>query len=360
MKITFPHMGRIHIPLTALFKEIGIQVITPPPNNDDTKRLGYKYSPEYACMPFKMILGNIINSLDSGADTVVMLGGSGPCRFGYFGHLVNLILKDRGYRFEFINLEPSTMFWDIHHFKAITGCRYRDLTTALILGWHKLQAIDSLEALYWAVLPRSLEFDRVNNLFARSITELSNCDTVPAVFEAYRTYRRLLTCCITCDSALPKVGIVGDIYTLNEPYSNHNVETMLAQRGVITSRAVYTSEWVKYNALFWERRKRVRQMMELSKGYLSECIGGFALETVYHSLRFADNGYDGILHVMPVTCIPEIVSKQILSQIARKKNIPVMSITVDEHNDKTGIETRLEAFAEILHLKNGSTGSICK
>lgn len=354
MKITFPHMGHIDIPLTTLFKGIGMQVVTPPPNNDDTKKLGYKYSPEYACMPFKMILGNIINALESGADTVVMLGGSGPCRFGYFGHLANLILRDMGYKFDFICIEPSTLPRDILRIKEVAGCRYTDITTALMLGWYKLKAIDSLQALYWTVLPRSAEYDGPMGILSRAIPDLDRCSTISDVINTYNAYHSRLSGCITYSKELPRVGIVGDIYTLNEPYSNQDVESILARSGVITSRAVYTSTWVKDNVLLWKKNKRYRHMKELSTDYLGESIGGFALETIYHSLRFADNGYDGILHVMPVTCIPEIVSKQILPKIARKKNIPIMSLTVDEHNDKTGIETRLEAFAEILHAKNRS------
>jgi len=33
-----------------------------------------------------------------------------------------------------------------------------------------------------------------------------------------------------------------------------------------------------------------------------------------------------------------------------------MSLTVDEHMEKTGLDTRIEAFAELLHSKNNNTG----
>ncbi|HOO12675.1 MAG TPA: CoA protein activase, partial [Bacillota bacterium] len=88
-----------------------------------------------------------------------------------------------------------------------------------------------------------------------------------------------------------------------------------------------------------------------AKGYLEDCIGGFALETVYHAVSSAEKGFDGIVHVFPVTCMPEIVSSQILEKVSLQKRIPIMSLALDEHMEKTGIETRVEAFAELLHGK---------
>lgn len=352
MKVTFPHMGRVYIPLKTLFEKLQVEVVIPPVNNSEIKDLGYKYSPEYSCMPFKMILGNVLYSLEKGADTLVMLGGSGPCRFGYFAHLLNLIARDRGHRFNFICLEPSSLLKDINSFKKLTNCKYRDITSALFLGWRKLDAIDALEALYWKVLPYSVDRNRTKTVFSKAIEELENCESISHISEIRNRYSKYLHGLKPPSKQFPRVGIVGDIYTLNEPYSNHNVEMILTERKIETTRSIYTSRWVKNNVLFWERNKLYEQMKKLSKGYLDESIGGFALETIYHTIDYANRGYDGVLHIIPITCMPEIVSRQILQKISKEKNIPVMSITVDEHNDSTGFETRLEAFAEMLHLRS--------
>ena len=49
-----------------------------PFNNDEMKSAGCKYAPEYSCLPFKLILGNMLHSLEQGADTVIMLGARAP------------------------------------------------------------------------------------------------------------------------------------------------------------------------------------------------------------------------------------------------------------------------------------------
>jgi len=64
------------------------------------------HSPEFACLPLKINIGNFIEALEKGADTIVMAGGVGPCRFGYYGQVQKEILKDLGYDFEMIILEP--------------------------------------------------------------------------------------------------------------------------------------------------------------------------------------------------------------------------------------------------------------
>lgn len=351
MKIAFPHMGRIYIPLKTLFQSMGIEVVLPDPNNSCTKALGYKFAPEHACMPFKLILGNILSSLEKGADTVIMLGGSGPCRFGYFGNMLALVSRDIGYQFQCIILEPKNLLPNLYYFKRLAGCSYWSIFSSILLGWRKLFMIDQLERLYWKVIPYTTYRAKADRLFSEGmqhIEEIHDTNHLEKVFIGHYNSLRDLQ---NARTPRPRVGIVGDIYTLNEPYSNHNLEKMLVELGVEVERSVYPSDWVARNLFPWKRSKVYSQMLEYTKGYLNSSVGGFALETVYNSLKYAEKGFRGIIHIMPMTCMPEIVSRQILQKISRDKNISILSITVDEHEGATGFKTRIEAFAEMLHQK---------
>jgi len=351
LKITFPHMGRVYIPLKTVFEELGAEVIIPPTNNSYIKELGCKYSPEYACMPFKLILGDILYSLEKGADTVIMLGGSGPCRFGYFGHMLNLISKDLGFKFDYINLEPPNIMSSLTHFKKLPSFNYKRILTSLLLGWKKLQALDMLEKKYWNVLPYSSCREKVKQLMNESIKNIEKCRTFDETVQVYTKYYELLANLKNNGIPLPRICILGDIYTLNEPYSNYNIETFLSNKGVEVVRTIYTSTWITNNIIPWKKKEKYSRMLNKVRGYLNNGVGGFGLDTVYHTLKYADMGFDGILHIMPITCMPEIVSREIIEKIAREKNINIIPITVDEHNDTIGLQTRLEAFAEILHQK---------
>lgn len=72
------------------------------------------------------------------------------------------------------------------------------------------------------------------------------------------------------------------------------------------------------------------------------------METVGKTVKFFREGIDGIVHVMPFTCMPELVASTILSRIGSDLNYPVLSITVDEHVSEANLQTRLEAFVDLL------------
>jgi len=63
-------------------RKYGVDMQPPPLPSLKTLNLGVKHSPEFACLPFKINLGNLMESLDNGANAILMPGGSGPCRFG--------------------------------------------------------------------------------------------------------------------------------------------------------------------------------------------------------------------------------------------------------------------------------------
>lgn len=352
MKITFPHMGNVYIPLKSFFEELHIEAVIPPFNSDTVKNIGCKYAPEYACLPFKLILGNMLEGLEGGADTIIMLGGSGPCRFGYFGHLLKLILRDAGYNFKFICLEPSTLPKDISLLIKAAGCNIRTFLYGLLLAWTKLEVIDAMEQTYQSRFLHARDKNRFKEIFHREIDNITNCGDISMVKKmAGGGINRLKNLSPSLET-LPKVLIVGDIYTLNEPYSNQNVEDLLMEHGIETHRSIYTSTWVKDMLLPWRKNTFYRRARTFAGGFLKDSIGGFALDTVYHAAHSAVEGYDGVIHIFPITCMPEIVSCQILRRVSNKKRIPIMSLTIDEHIERIGMETRIEAFAELLYNRN--------
>ena len=49
--------------------------------------------------------------------------------------------------------------------------------------------------------------------------------------------------------------------------------------------------------------------------------------------------------------MPEIISRSILPQVSREHDMPVLSLVLDEHTGEAGIQTRLEAFVDLLERK---------
>ena len=65
MKVVIPHMGHLDIACRGALRNVGIDVVSPPRASNVSLKLGAKYSPELACLPFKINLGNFIDSVNS-------------------------------------------------------------------------------------------------------------------------------------------------------------------------------------------------------------------------------------------------------------------------------------------------------
>ena len=106
MKISFPYMGTSPLVVSYLFENLGHEVVCPPVPTEKTLSLGVQYAPEFACIPFKIVLGTYLEVLEMGAEVLITSGGCGPCRAGFYGELHRRILRDLGYPVEMIIMEP--------------------------------------------------------------------------------------------------------------------------------------------------------------------------------------------------------------------------------------------------------------
>lgn len=362
MKVTFPHLGNFHIALRCLFENLGFEVIVPPLPNKKTLELGVRYSPELACLPLKVNVGNYLEAIKMGADTVVMAGGTGPCRFGYYGEVQREILEDLGVRVEFIILEPPN-----GDFKGLWR-KIRQLSNrvtfskflfALRLAWEKMKKLDQLEK--WLLATRAYEEKKgeVERIYHQGLTLIDQAQNISELTENCKLVEIEKNTVQLKKGISPlKIGIVGEIYTVIEPTVNLNLEKVLGERGVEVERSIYLSHWIKSNLVL----KNLGlgddyHIREAAKPYLSHFVGGHGQESIGETILYAENGFDGVIHLAPFTCMPEIVAQSILPKVSREKNIPVLSLSLDEHAGEAGLITRIEAFLELLARKREQGGS---
>ena len=98
MLISFPNMGPNWVAFKTLFTTLGLDVVIPDPTNREAIKFGVKNSPEFICFPFKATIGDFVNAIEKGADTLIMAIDCGPCRFGFYASVQERILKDMGYK----------------------------------------------------------------------------------------------------------------------------------------------------------------------------------------------------------------------------------------------------------------------
>lgn len=362
MKITFPHMGNQYIASKVLLEELGLDPIIPPQTSQATLDLGMKYSPESICLPLKINIGNILESVGMGADTVVFTGSCGPCRFGYYTILQKEILKELGYDLDFILLDPPKGDYK-KFFKSIfkltqTSNPYK-IGRALRKAVKILYQVDALDRMAHYKRPRQKKANEVDFYYERLHKEVRRVHGYKATSELIKqTKEKFLGVEEDPAKEILKVGIVGEIYTIIEPFVNFQVEKKLGEMGIEIEKSLEISTWLTEH-LFLNPFKLTSQgkINSNAKPYLKTMIGGHARETIGYFTQYAKRNFDGIIQIYPLTCMPEIVAQGILPTIEKDYDIPYLCLIVDEMTGEGGYTTRLEAFIDLLRRRKESQTS---
>jgi len=351
MLAAFPRMGHINILLGDLLDRLGIEYILPPGNSEKTLALGAKYAPEFSCLPLKLNIGNFIEALEMGADTLIMAGGRGPCRFGYYAEIEKRILTDAGYDFNMITIEPPSLgfFKFISPIKKASGKSTRKIWRALKESFPKARAFDQLEKLVLKTRCYEVETGATTKAYKKALkilSDISGPDEVEGhLSEALALVERVEK---NLDRDVLKIGIVGEFFILLEPFANLDIEEWLGSRDVYIERSVYVTDWIGPTTGNPVGGTSDGELAQLAENYLSHFVGGEGLASVGHTIHYANEGFDGIVHLFPFTCMPETIAKSILPSVSRDIDIPIIHFTIDEQTGKAGVATRLEAFLDLL------------
>lgn len=357
MKITFPNLGNSTLAGKAIFNDFGIECIVPTPSNKIALETGSLYSPEEICLPFKIMLGNYIQSIEKGADTVVITGSCGPCRYGEYCELQMNIMKKLGYDLDFIVIDaPSAIGKDefIRRISKISlassksnGEKIHSLKNAYTI----INLIDEIEIKARHLAGYELNKGDFKKLLRECRINALNCTSSKDMIEVLKDYKRNIKKIPIDKSKKPlKIAIIGEIYTILEPFSNLYIEDKLMDYGVSTRKWLYPSWWVKNMALSPFKLNSPDIRLD-SKQYLPFYIGGHARECIGEAVKAKHKGFDGAIQIFPMGCMPEIVSKSILPSISKDENFPIMTLIVDEMTGETGYITRIEAFIDLLERR---------
>ena len=345
--ISFPHMGDYRVIFTQAMRHLfpDAKILPPPPITQKTVDAGGRYSPDFVCSPFKFTLGNYIEALEQGANVLFQTGMG--CRYGYYGELQEQILKDLGYNFRFVCLsrehaKPQAALKSIRDL----GCTLSvpKILYALLLACGSIRAMDRFdyfvrENVGFETAPGSFETVR-----QKLLSQIESADSIHDLQKAKAECRRAAAHLKTEKPKDPmRVGIVGELYTIMEPFSNFYLEKQLAKEGISVSRIM--SVWF---LLFGQNHSRA---VRKSGRYLRHTVGANGGDSVSQSLSYAKKAYDGIIHMKSFGCIPELNATPALINLSREWNIPILHLSFDSHTSETGLQTRLEAFSDMIRMK---------
>ncbi|HPF82724.1 MAG TPA: 2-hydroxyacyl-CoA dehydratase [Bacilli bacterium] len=339
-------MANYYIPVKYFLNNIlNCEIIDNIKITSKTLELGTRYSPDFVCMPFKYTLGSLIEALDKDAYILMQLGGG--CRYGYYSEVQNEILKDLGYKFKMINLinagktdlkkiyKKLKSIDNINLFKTI----YYFINARYIVKY--MDNIDDYIRKNVGFEVNNNSFDNLNKEFLNEIVKYKN---VFSIRKCYKKYLKLFKKIeINKPKNVLKVGIVGELYTLMEPFANYDIEKFLAKKSVEVTR--FTN--VEY--LLFKKHKTIGKNIKKSK-YIKYKMGADASDNICRVEKMCKDNYDGIIHIKSTFCTPEIATMPIINKICKDHKVPVIFMSFDSNTSEVFVKTRLEAFYDMLEM----------
>lgn len=291
--IGIPRFGGYSTVMKSFIEGLGLKVIMPTQITRDMIKLGVANSADMVCYPFKICLGQQIWALENGATDLIMWNNCGVCRQKHYWQLEELILRDLGYKFRMNVVNKDSARKMIRQFARVS----------------------------------LLEMRRRWNVIMRIVEEGEK-----------KTYE------FSPDRKL-RVGIVGEVFTCWEEGINFDIVRKLQRMGANVDMSITVAGFLK------GKKVKGKDEEEEAKRYLSQELGGHGFESIANTIWYAKNGFDGVLQLMPLSCMPESTVEPIVDHVAQKYGISLYRFTFDEASFEVGFSTRLETFVSMLRRR---------
>ena len=354
--IAFPQLGNYFNPLRKLITNTThLKVIEMPKITKETISLGSKNSPDTVCVPFKYNLGNFIEALDKGATVLFQAGGG--CRYRYYAEVQETILKDLGYNFTMYQIaeKDHLRFNELYStmLKLNPYLTRRKLIKEIISTLLYIYYLDNIDI----YIRKRVGFEKNKNSFKKIKDDfIKKANIENSIIKLTRLYHKtkkeLKKVEINKPKDTLKVGIIGELYTAMEPFATYELEKLLASYNIEIKR------FTNLSYLLWQKKLIEKYMKFKVRKYCKYTLGADGLDNVYRVYWLKKHKYDGIIHTKPTGCTPEIGAMPIIMNIAKDNNMPIIFLSFDEQTGVEGLNTRIEAFYDLLKIKkeeeNGS------
>ena len=357
VKVAFPHMGTVCIAWAAASKKIGVEPFIPPYTSKKTLSLGTKHSPEAICLPYKLILGNFIEAIEGGADYVAMITSPGCCRLGQYGNSIENALVDMGYHARYIELSLYDGIKGMYNvLKDISGKNDPILfARAINIAIRKMFLLDDLEENLAYYRAREINQGDADKHYAKALQYVKDVEHSRDLKRAKKlAFDEMKKVKIDPKKEVLNVDLTGEIYLVCDSFSNQNITKELGKMGVQVRRSLTVSSFIKDAIIpkaFRDGETHLQRAYRMAKPYLMRDIGGDSLECVSDVAYANERGIDGIIHISPFTCMPEIMSQNIFPAMRENCDIPILPLIMDEQTGKAGYLTRLEAFVDLMRRR---------
>lgn len=300
MRVGVPRFGIYSNIIKSFLERLGVDVIMPSKITRDMIKAGVANSSDFFCFPFKYTLGQEIWCLEQGATDLLFYNSCGLCRLKHYYQIQDLTLRELGYQFTMHAVTRKNMLKTIGRLGHIS----------------RFQAYRRLKKVYSEI----------------------------KVKEA-AAYRFLPTRPL-------KIGLVGEIGTMAEPDINFDIVKKLQRQGANVHMSLTLTD-------YWNEstERGGKGDIKEAKKLLSQELGGHGFQSICNTIYYRKQGYDGVIHVLPLSCMPENTVERLVDYVADKYGIPLYRFPIDESAFEVGFDTRLSTFCSMLKrrklAKNG-------
>ncbi len=416
--IFIPYMGDGAYTLQSTFKSVGIDAKIMMAD-ERTLELGRRHTLGKECYPFIITTGDMLKTLqdhDPKKVAFLMPLTYGPCRFGQYNKMQKIILSELGYS-DIPIISPgapeSNQFYKEYDMQGSKGLRlYRTGLKAII-------AVDFIDKMLRKVRPYEQNKGQAEQIYEKYLRQV--CDFIEKngqgdilkgltkiVRESSIEFKKVPV----SGEIKPIIGIVGEIFVRNHPFSNNEIARQVEAMGaeakippfsewidhttatrrldihikrkdiyfkilkslfslngnsrtdlkklvpdygrsinfflmnrlfnVIVSR--YKKAYIKAAAPFLGHKAEtdIYSVWDNAEPYIIKWFGEAAL-SIGKSVDWIKNDVDGIINVMPFTCMPGTLVSAASKRIKEDYKIPWLNLAFDGLEQET-TETRLEAF----------------
>lgn len=336
-KITFARWGNSTMAFVAAFESLGLEVIPAEKTNPRTTTEGAKISPEMYCFPLKVNMGNYLTALRKGANTIFMIQNvGGSCRQRYYGRIQEKALKEQGYEVNFIDFRalPHDIYIKL---KKISGVSFWRIMKGVRLFFKKLQLIENLEQKVQYLRPRELRKGDTDEIFEKLLKIIDNENDLKKLGKLKKEiFQNLSRIKIDDEKKVPRVGIIGEIYTVSDSEVNFEIEKKLGREEIEVHREMDITYYLKKGIFLWKDWIIQRKI----NPYLKSTVGGHGRDAIYEILDYVEKGFDGIIHLLPFGCFTKDTNITIKDYLQK----PIQDIKVGEK-----VLTHKGRFKKVTH-----------
>ena len=342
MKITTGNLGLASYAFETSFHYLGFEMILPPLTNSLSQELGEQSLRAELCHPLKLLLGNFLILKDEKPDIVIFYNGCDLCNLTPIN---NIYLEV----FEKYSWFPKAYYMDItkrryflrdyyNNLKKITGASGPKILKAIALGLNKLQLFQYLDDVFCMIRPTIKVFNIGESLYSKLFQEIVEARGFSEYTRIKKDINELLKIYPPDHNCL-HFGLTGDPFSLREPYSHQFTDRKLGYMGVIVD---------KFNNKLIKKKKCSK--IEI-KDFIKNNHGVFTANAIDRINNYTNKAYDGIVFISPFACTPNDSLRNQLSTIQEKTEMPMLSLIFDSHTCSIGLQSRLEAFVDMVHRR---------